>query len=99
MRYFNTLIVLSILFVCSMPVNAQSPVLLYYYERIPYAVADNQGEVSGLCATTAAKTFRKEGLRNRLVQKPGTRGIRPFHGFNLSGQTGNYHQQKRQPGA
>ena len=62
MRYVNTLIVLSIFFICSMPVKAQDPIQLYYYERIPYAVADNQGGVSGLTATPAAEAFKKAGI-------------------------------------
>jgi uncharacterized protein (TIGR02285 family) len=56
------LIVLSLLFICAMPVSAQSPIQLYYYERAPYAVKDNQGEVIGLCATPAARAFKKAGI-------------------------------------
>ena len=70
MRYFNILIVLSILFICTIPVNAQSPILLYYYERVPYAVADNQGSVSGLCATPTAKAFKKAGIPFQWKQMP-----------------------------
>ena len=62
MRYFITLIAMSIMFVLSMPVKAQEPIQLYYYDRIPYAVADNQGGVSGLCATPAAEAFKKAGI-------------------------------------
>ena len=46
----------------TIPVNAQSPIQLYYFERIPYAAKDNQGEVSGLCATSAANAFKKAGI-------------------------------------
>jgi len=74
-RFFNTLIVLSILFICSMPVNAQSTIELYYYERVPYAVADNQGEVSGLCATPAAKAFKKAGIPFQWKKMPFKRQV------------------------
>ena len=70
MRYFNTLIVMSIFFICALPVKAQSPIQLYYYERIPYAVADNQGEVSGLCATPAANAFKKAGIPFQWKKMP-----------------------------
>ena len=69
MRYLNTLIVLSIV-LYSMPVNAQDPIQLYYYERIPYAVADNQGGVRGLTATPAAEAFKKAGIPFRWKAMP-----------------------------
>ena len=62
MRYFSSLIAMSILFICTMPVNAQNPIQLYYYTRAPYAVTDAQGEVSGLCATPAANAFKQAGI-------------------------------------
>lgn len=58
MRCFNTLIVLSMLLIYAMPVKATPPIRLYYFERIPYAVKDSQGEVSGLYATPAANAFK-----------------------------------------
>ncbi len=70
MRYFNVLISMSILFICSMPVKAQSPIQLYYYERAPYAVTDNQGEVSGLCATPAANAFKQAGIPFQWKKMP-----------------------------
>jgi len=70
MRYFNILISMSIIFICSLPAEAQSPVQLYYYERIPYAVKDNQGEVSGLCATPAANAFKKAGIPFQWKKMP-----------------------------
>jgi len=70
MRYFNILISMSMLFICSMPVKAQSPIELYYYERTPYAVKDSQGEVSGLCATPAAKAFKKAGIPFQWKKMP-----------------------------
>jgi len=53
-----------------MPVNAQDPIQLYYYERIPYAVADNQGGVRGLTATPAAEAFKKAGIPFRWKAMP-----------------------------
>jgi len=53
-----------------MPVKAQSPIQLYYYERTPYAVTDNQGEVSGLCATPAANAFQKAGIPFQWKKMP-----------------------------
>jgi uncharacterized protein (TIGR02285 family) len=53
-----------------MPVKADSPILLYYYERAPYAVKDNQGDVSGLCATPAANAFKKAGIPFQWKQMP-----------------------------
>jgi len=70
MRYFNVLISMSVIFICSLPAEAQSPVQLYYYERIPYAVKDNQGEVSGLCATPAANAFKKAGIPFQWKKMP-----------------------------
>ncbi len=70
MRYFNILISVSILFICSMPVNAQSPIQLYYYDRAPYAVPDTQGEVSGLCATPAANAFKQAGISFQWKKMP-----------------------------
>ena len=62
LRYFITLITVSILFIFSMPVQAQTPIQLYYFERIPFAVEKSQGEISGLCATPAANAFKKAGI-------------------------------------
>ena len=70
MRYFNPLIILSILFICSMPAKAQSPIQLYYYERTPYAVKDSQGAVSGLCATPAANAFKRAGIPFQWKKMP-----------------------------
>jgi len=69
MRCFN-LLLLSILFFCSTPVKAQNPIQLYYDERAPYAVTDNQGEVSGLTATPAAKAFKKAGIPFQWKKMP-----------------------------
>jgi uncharacterized protein (TIGR02285 family) len=54
----------------TIPVNAQSPIQLYYFERIPYAVKDNQDEVSGLCATPAANAFKKAGIPFQWKKMP-----------------------------
>ena len=70
MRYFSSMIAMSILFICSMPVNAQSPIQLYYYDRAPYAVTDTQGEVSGLCATPAANAFKQAGISFQWKKMP-----------------------------
>ena len=70
MRYFSSLIAMSILFICSMPVNAENPIQLYYYERIPYAVKNNQSEVSGLCATPAANAFKQAGIPFQWKKMP-----------------------------
>jgi polar amino acid transport system substrate-binding protein len=69
-RYFNPLIILSILFICSMPAKAQSPIQLYYFERTPYAVKDSQGAVSGLCATPAANAFKWAGIPFQWKKMP-----------------------------
>jgi polar amino acid transport system substrate-binding protein len=69
-RYFKTLIVLCILLVGVVPVNAQDPIQLYYYERTPYAVADNQGDVSGLCASPAAAAFEQAGIPFQWKRMP-----------------------------
>jgi uncharacterized protein (TIGR02285 family) len=70
MRYFSSLIAMSILFVCSMPVNAENPIQLYYYDRAPYAITDVQGEVSGLCATPAANAFKQAGIPFQWKKMP-----------------------------
>ena len=70
MRYFISPIVFSILFICSLPVKAQNPIQLYYYERAPYAVADKQGDVSGLVATPAAKAFKQASIPFRWKKMP-----------------------------
>lgn len=62
MRYFNVLISMSILFICLMPLHAENPIQLYYYDRAPYAVTDTQGDVSGLTATPAANAFKQAGI-------------------------------------
>jgi polar amino acid transport system substrate-binding protein len=64
------MISMSILFICSMPVNAENPIQLYYYERAPYAVTDNQGKVSGLCATPAANAFKQAGIPFQWKKMP-----------------------------
>ena len=66
-RPFDTMIVFLILVVSPMPVYADSPIALYYFERIPYAVVDSQGEVTGLCATPAAEAFQKAGIRKHAT--------------------------------
>ena len=75
MRYIMSLIVIFILFICSMPVRADTPVLLYYYERVPYAVADNQGNVSGLCATPTANAFNQAGISFKWKKMPFKRQV------------------------
>ena len=70
MRYFISPIVFSILFICSLPVKAQNPIQLYYYERAPYAVADKQGDVSGLIATPAEKAFKQASIPFRWKKMP-----------------------------
>jgi len=61
---------MSILFISLMPVNAESPIQLYYYDRAPYASTDAQGEVSGLCATPAANAFKKTGISFEWKKMP-----------------------------
>ena len=70
MRYFNILISTLLMFICSVPVNAEDPILLYYSDRIPYAVTDSQGGVSGLCATPAANAFRQAGIPFKWKKMP-----------------------------
>ena len=70
MRYFSSLIAMSILFVCSIPVNAENPIQLYYYDRAPFALTDTQGEVSGLCATPAEKAFKQAGIPFQWKKMP-----------------------------
>jgi polar amino acid transport system substrate-binding protein len=70
MRYFSSLIAMSILFVCSIPVNAENPIQLYYYDRAPFALTDTQGEVSGLCATPAVKAFKQAGIPFQWKKMP-----------------------------
>ncbi len=70
MRYFSLLIAMSILFICSMPVNAENPMQLYYYDRAPYSVTDAQGAVSGLCATPAANAFKQAGIPFQWKKMP-----------------------------
>jgi uncharacterized protein (TIGR02285 family) len=64
------MISLSILFICSKPVRAESPIQLYYYDRAPYAVTDTQGEVSGLCAAPAASAFKQAGIPFQWKKMP-----------------------------
>lgn len=68
--YFRSLIAMLILFISSMPVNAESPIQLYYYDRVPYATTDAQGEVSGLCATPAANAFKQAGIPFQWKKMP-----------------------------
>jgi uncharacterized protein (TIGR02285 family) len=70
MRYFYLLIAMFILFICSIPVNAQNPIQLYYYDRAPYATTDTQGEVSGLCATPAANAFKQADIPFQWKKMP-----------------------------
>jgi uncharacterized protein (TIGR02285 family) len=70
MRYFNVLILTSIFFICSMPVKAESPIQLYYYDRAPYAVTDTQVDVSGLTATPAANAFNQAGIPFQWKKMP-----------------------------
>jgi polar amino acid transport system substrate-binding protein len=70
MRYFSSLIAMSIWFIWSMPVNAENPIQLYYYDRAPYAITDTQGEVSGLCATPAANAFKQAGIPFQWKKMP-----------------------------
>ena len=53
-----------------MPVKAQDPIQLYYYDRAPYAVTDPQGEVSGLLATPAANAFKQAGIPFQWKKMP-----------------------------
>jgi polar amino acid transport system substrate-binding protein len=70
MRYFNILISMFIVLICSAPVIAEGPIQLYYNDRIPYAVTDTQGEVSGLCATPAANAFRQADIPFQWKKMP-----------------------------
>ena len=70
MRYFIILLAVSISFIFSMPVKAQNPIQLYYFERIPYAVKSDQSEVTGLCATPAARAFKKAGIPFQWKKMP-----------------------------
>jgi uncharacterized protein (TIGR02285 family) len=74
-RYFKPLIALSILFFCSLPAKAQDSIHLYYFDRIPYAVADDRGGVSGLCAAPAAKAFQKAGIPFQWKKMPSKRQL------------------------
>jgi polar amino acid transport system substrate-binding protein len=70
MRHFNVLISAFILLICSAPVIAEDSIQLYYSDRIPYAVTDTQGEVSGLCATPAANAFKQAGIPFKWKRMP-----------------------------
>ena len=70
MRYFSSLIATSILLISSMPVYAESPTQLYYYDRAPYATTDAQGAVSGLCATPAANAFKQADIPFQWKKMP-----------------------------
>ena len=70
MRYFKILISMSLLLTCSIPVNAENAIQLYYYDRAPYAVTGSQGEVSGLLATPVANAFKQAGLPFQWKKMP-----------------------------
>jgi uncharacterized protein (TIGR02285 family) len=70
MRYVIILLAITIAFIFSMPVIAQNPIQLYYFERIPYAAESDQGEVTGLCATPAAEAFKKAGIPFQWKKMP-----------------------------
>ncbi len=70
MYRYNLMVLLSILISYSEPVHAENPVLLYYFERAPYAITDNNGGVSGLVATPAADAFKKAGIPFQWKKMP-----------------------------
>ena len=70
MRYVIILLAITIAFIFSMPVIAQNPIQLYYFERIPYAAENDQGEVTGLSATPAAEAFKKAGIPFQWKKMP-----------------------------
>ena len=97
MRYFKPLIALSILFFCSLPAKAQDSIQLYYFERIPYAAADNRGDVSGLCATPAAKAFQKAGILFQWKKMPSKRQLAIIkHNKKKACGVGWFKNQKRE---
>ena len=70
MRYFNVLISMILLFICSMPVKAENIIQVYYYDRAPYAVTDLQGAVSGLLATPVQDAFKQAGIPFQWKKMP-----------------------------
>ncbi len=58
------------LFLFTSTVMAQSPIQLYYDERVPYAVSDKHGAVHGLTATPAAKAFEQAGIPFQWKKMP-----------------------------
>lgn len=44
--------------------------MLYYSERVPYAVTDDNGSVKGLTATPAARAFERAGIPFKWKEMP-----------------------------
>ncbi len=70
MRFVIILIVILTFLIGSVPTSAEPPVLVYYDDRIPYAVTDSQGEVHGLCATPASDAFNQAGILFKWKRMP-----------------------------
>ena len=70
MYYFLFALQITVLFLISSTVTAQTQVQLYYGERVPYAVTDEHGTVHGLTATAAAKAFEQAGIPFQWKKMP-----------------------------
>lgn len=70
MKLLKFMLSLSILSILSSTVSAESPVYLYYDDRAPYAVTDDQGKVSGLVADPAAEAFELAGIPYKWEKVP-----------------------------
>ncbi len=70
MYYFLFALQMTVLFLISSTVTAQTQVQLYYAERVPYAVTDEHGTVHGLTATPAAKAFKQAAIQFQWKKMP-----------------------------
>jgi polar amino acid transport system substrate-binding protein len=70
MYYFLFALQITVLFLISSTVTAQTQVQLYYGERVPYAMTDEHGAVHGLTATAAAKAFEQAGIPFQWKKMP-----------------------------
>lgn len=52
------------------PAHSQSSLQVFYDERIPYAIAEDTGEVRGLTATPVAEAFQKAGIEFEWKKMP-----------------------------
>ena len=70
MRNFILIFTFGLLFLYLSSVNAEDRILIYYYDRVPYAVTDAKGGVTGLCATPAEEAFTQAGIPFQWKKMP-----------------------------